>query len=37
MTGSLRSLLDKSGKGIEERGKRKLKNVFSVTKHGFVF
>ena len=43
---SLRSFLDKLGKGIrkeergkrkEESGKRKLKKVFSVTKHGFVF
>ena len=43
---SLRSFLDKLGKGIrkeergkrkEERGKRKLKKVLSVTKHGFVF
>ena len=39
---SLRSFLDKSGKGIEERekrkeekGKRKLKKVLGVTKHGY--
>ena len=45
LTESLRSFLDKSGKGIrkeergkrkEESGKRKLKKVLRVTKHGFV-